>query len=76
MNNYCKPGTNIPLDLDVEHSNNFVKQAIKNLGPNISEKAVAGICKAETATRTIMDNTDASIGHAVASGSHGSGDSV
>lgn len=71
VNNFCKPGTNIPLDLDVEHSNNFVKQAIKNLGPNVSEKAVSRICKAESATRSIMNNIDASINCPTSSGSHG-----
>ena len=30
---------------------NFVKQAIKNLGPNVSEKAVSTICKAESSIR-------------------------
>ena len=36
-NNHGKKGTNIPLDEATEHSNNYVKQAIKNLGPNLTE---------------------------------------
>ena len=51
VNNSCKSGKNIPLDLDVQHSNNFLKQAIRNLGPNVSEKAVTRICNAESSTR-------------------------
>jgi hypothetical protein len=62
--------------LDVEHNNNFVKQAIKNLGPNVSEKAVTRICQAESSTRTIIDNIDGSIYRTVSSGSHGGGTSV
>lgn len=73
VNNFCKPGTNIPLDLDVEHSNNFLKQAIKNLGPNVSEKAVTRICNAESSTRTIMDSIDGSINRVCSSSSHGGG---
>ena len=73
VNNSCKPGKNIPLDLDVQHSNNFLKQAIKNLGPNVSEKAVTRICNAESSTRTIMDNIDRSINRVVSSSSHGGG---
>ena len=40
MNNSGKRGSNIPLDEDTEHSNNYIKQGIKNLGPNVTEKAV------------------------------------
>lgn len=50
VNNTNKAGNNIPLDLDVEHSNNFIKQAIKNLGPNVTEKAVCRISNSESAT--------------------------
>ena len=32
VNNSGKKGTNIPLDEDTEHSNNFLKQGIRNLG--------------------------------------------
>ena len=43
VNNSGTVGKNIPLDLDVEHSNNYLKQAMKNLGPNLREKAVLRI---------------------------------
>ena len=48
INNHGKKGCNIPLDESTEHSNNFVKQCIRKLGPNISETAVSGLCKAES----------------------------
>ena len=54
-------GKNVALDLDVEHSNNFLKQAIKNLGPNLHESAVRRICNAESGVRTILQNVDHSI---------------
>ena len=40
VNNSGKGGSNIPLDEDSEHSNNFIKQGIRNLRPNFTEKAV------------------------------------
>lgn len=61
INNTCQKGSNIPLDLDVEHSNNFIKQGIKNLGPNVTEKAISRFSRAETATTTILDNLDKSV---------------
>lgn len=40
VNNTGQKGANIPLDEDTEHSSNFTKQGIKNLGPNLTEGAV------------------------------------
>ena len=40
VNNRGGHGNNIPANLEVEHSNKFIKAAIKNLGPDITEKAV------------------------------------
>ena len=71
VNNHNKKGTNIPLDLDVEHSNNFIKQAIKNLGPNVTENAISRISNSETATRTIIDRLDDAIIRVARSGKHG-----
>ncbi len=70
INNHGKRGCNIPLDEATEHSNNFVKQAIKNLGPNITEAAVACICKSESTTRSILDKLDESISRHKRGGSH------
>ena len=60
VNNNGVIGKNIPLDLDVEHSNDYLKQAIKHLGPNLTEKAFSRICKSEKGVRKIthcMDET-------------------
>ena len=40
VNNHGKKACNIPLDESTEHSNNFIKQCIRNLGPKITEGAV------------------------------------
>lgn len=70
VNNANMRGTNIPLDLDVEHSNNVVKQGIKNLGPNLTEKSISRICNAESATRTITEKLDAALQQLKKSGRH------
>jgi hypothetical protein len=54
-------GNNIPADLEVEHSNKFIKASIKNLGPNITEKAVKRISQAENGVRSMSDNFDKSL---------------
>ena len=63
-------GQNIPLDLDMEHSNRFLKQAIKNLGPNVTEKAVQRICHAEKDTRKLLKKLDDSLQRVPDSGRH------
>lgn len=70
VNNHGKKGTNIPLDEATEHSNNFVKQSIKNLGPNLSEAAISRICKAESSTSLILENLDDSLKRHAKSGKH------
>ena len=73
VNNTGKKGGNIPLDEGTEHSNNFTKQAIKNLGPNVTQKAVLRLSQAESSTRSILLNLDASIKLMTKSGQHSQG---
>ncbi|XP_022806485.1 uncharacterized protein LOC111343567 [Stylophora pistillata] len=70
VNNHGKKACNIPLDESTEHSNNFIKQCIRNLGPNITEAAVSRVCKAESTTRLILENLDESLQRISRSGSH------
>ena len=56
-NNHGNKGTNIPLHEATECSNNNVKQAIKNLGSNLTEATKSRICKAETSTSSILETT-------------------
>jgi hypothetical protein len=51
VNNHGGIKINIPLDLEVEHSNNYVKQGIRNFGANVTESAVTRISSAEKAVR-------------------------
>ena len=70
VNNAGKIGTNIPLDEATEHSNNFIKQGIRNLGPNVTEKAVSRLSFSETSTTTVLSNLDESIKRMLRSGKH------
>ena len=53
--NHGMLGKNIPFDLEVEHSNHYLKQAVKNLGPNVSPASISRICKSEKCARTILN---------------------
>ena len=61
---------NIPFDLEVEHSNNYIKQGIGNLGVNVTENAVTRISRAEKAVWEIIYKFDKSLRRAVRSGKH------
>lgn len=71
VNNRAGRGNNIPHDLEVEHSNLFNKQGIKNLGPNVTEKAVQRIYfSSESGTRAVSNALDQSINRSRGSGQH------
>ena len=70
VNNCGKKGKNIALDLHVEHSNNYVKQGVKNLDPNLNERSTNRICNAESGMRQIMENVDQNIRTSKGSGKH------
>ena len=46
VNVHGHPGKNIPADLHMEHLNRLVKEAIKNLGANKTEKTISRIGRA------------------------------
>ncbi len=70
VNNAGGHGKNIALDLNVEHSNNYVKQAIKNVGPNLTDHAVNRICHAEQGVKRLTTDMDKSIERISGSGKH------
>lgn len=70
VNNSGVIGKNIALDLDVGHSNNYLKQAMKNLGPNLTEKAVSRICNSESGVRKIIHSMDQTLERVGDSGKH------
>ena len=61
VNNGGGKGKNIALDLDQEHSNNYLKQAIKNLGPNFNERSIYRIYHAEKGTRNLVQTMDRNL---------------
>ena len=65
----CK-NCNIPYDLDLEHDNRMAKEAIKNLGPNITDKSVTRIIKAQQTARQMLDSFDKSMDIMRRSGRH------
>ena len=70
INNSGGHGKNISLDLNVEHSNNYIKQAVKNVRPNLSDKAVNRICYAEKGVKSLLAQIDESIETISGSGEH------
>lgn len=70
VNTHGLPGANIPFDLEVEHSNNYIKQGIANLGVNVTESAVTRISRAEKSVRDIIFKLDTNFQYAVRSGKH------
>ena len=70
VNNTGKKGANIAFDEDTEHSNNFSKQTIKNHGPNVTEKTVSRLSRAEHPSRLTLVNLDESIKCITESGKH------
>jgi len=70
VNNRGGRGNNIAHDLKVKHSNLYNKTSIRNLGPNVTEKAVQRISFAESATMSMASNIDQSINRVGGSGQH------
>ena len=70
VNNHGGRGNNIPHDLEVEHSNNFKKQAYGNLGVNLTEKAVTRISQAEKPVKAIIGKVDKLLQRSIRSGKH------
>ena len=63
-------GGNIPLDLLLEFFNGLLKDAVKKLGPNASQKSIDRICKTITITKELMDRFDTELHILRRSGRH------
>ena len=70
VNKHGGPGKNIPHDMEVEHSNNYNKQGIGNLGVNVNQKAVTRISMAEKPEREITGKFERSLHRFLRSGTH------
>lgn len=62
--------TNVPLDLHLEHDNRMVKEAIKKLSGNITEKSVNRIVKAQAIAREMLHSFDRTMHVIRRSGKH------
>jgi hypothetical protein len=54
-------GGNIPLDLQLEFYNKSVKEAVKNIGPNASEKSINRVCHSIDMTMSLMKTFDVKL---------------
>ena len=64
-------GKNVAMDLDMELSNRFLKQCIRNLGPNVTEKCCEKcICCTEAATQMLTATINQEIEKGSRSGRH------
>ena len=68
VNNRDGLGSNIPFDLELQHSNNYIKQRIVHLDVNVTESVVTRIAKAEKPARELFGKIDNSLQHPVRSG--------
>lgn len=63
-------GGNIPLDLQLEFFNRLLKDAVKQLGPNATQRSMDRICKSISVTKDLMDRFDAELNIHKCSGKH------
>ena len=63
-------GKNIPLDLMVEHNNNFIKEMIKNEGANVTFKSAQQISRAAMGLEAVLSNLDSILSVKEESGRH------
>ena len=70
INTQGRLGWNIPCNLDLEHLNCLVKDAIVSLGYNKTEKCIKPVAKANGTLKPVLDNFDADTGINDPSGVH------
>ena len=61
---------NVPLDLDLQHDNRMVIEAIKKLGGNVNEKSVSRIVKAQAIACDMLQSFDKTMHVIRRSGKH------
>ncbi len=62
--------SNVPLDLDLEHDNKQLKEEVRQLKRNVTEKAVERLCKTLWVKRRMVGNYDDCIKMVKKSGKH------
>ena len=63
-------GTNLSLDLRLEHLNNFLKSFLKGLGSNLKEPSADRISRSLSVLKALLDATDRELGVTRRSGRH------
>lgn len=63
-------GVNIPLDLHLEHLNNFLKSFLKGQGPNLSELSASRISQSLGVFRNMMEKVDEELSIKRPTGTH------
>ena len=63
-------GSNVPLDLDLEHDNKDLKEEVRELKQNVRVKAVTRLCKTPLVRRKTIANYDDCIKRMRRSGKH------
>ena len=69
-NNKGGAGNNVPLDLDLEHDNNYLKASLKKLGPNLTQSAVSRCGKMLKFARNKIEDISRECGVMKRSGKH------
>ena len=63
-------GRNIPLDLMVEHNNNFIKEMIRNQAANVSFQSAQQVSRASMGLESVLTNLDNMLAIADESNKH------
>lgn len=61
INIHGRPGKNIPMDLHLEHLNNFLKEQLKTLRSNLNEENAKRIAQAMNNIRELVMNTEQNL---------------
>ena len=69
VNNHGAAGCNVPLDLDLEHDNNYIKEANRKMGRNLTT-AVTRNCSCCKVARKLIELFDSECKIKKRSGKH------
>ena len=72
VNTSNHPGTNVPMDLHLEHLNRRLKTALRNMGSNVTDSSVTLAAKSINVVNHVCSVFESSDGHKPDSGLHSS----
>ena len=70
VNNHGAAGCNVPLDLDLEHDNNYIKEANRKMGRNLTTTAVTRNCSCCKVAHELVELFDSECKIKKRSGKH------